>query len=100
MAVKEDNSFITRLVRSQHPLRHLSRLVCIQTPLRIWLRINLIFTVVIFGDPDDGHPVGSIPASKVDIICHSGDNICAGGDLVLPTHLTVSEIGSIISELG
>lgn len=48
-------------------------------------------SVVIFGDPDDGQAVGSIPASKVDIICHSGDYICKGDDLVLPAHLTYSE---------
>lgn len=42
--------------------------------------------VLIYGDPDDGDPVGSIPSSKVKIICHEGDNICEGGILVLPPH--------------
>ncbi|KAF5392797.1 hypothetical protein D9757_001038 [Collybiopsis confluens] len=48
-------------------------------------RIN---AVVIFGDPDDGQAVTGISSSKVDVICHIGDNICQGGDLVLPPHLT------------
>ncbi|KAK4963525.1 hypothetical protein LTR10_001154 [Elasticomyces elasticus] len=45
-------------------------------------------SVVIFGDPDNGEPVGSIPSSKVLIICHVGDDICLHGDLILPPHLT------------
>ncbi|MCJ1448480.1 MAG: hypothetical protein MMC23_008997 [Stictis urceolatum] len=48
-------------------------------------------SVVIFGDPDNGQAVGSIPASKVLIICHQGDNICQGGDEVLEPHLTYSQ---------
>ncbi|KAK1055365.1 hypothetical protein LTR74_015742 [Friedmanniomyces endolithicus] len=47
-----------------------------------------INSVVIFGDPDDGEPVGSVPSSKVLIICHVGDDICLHGDLILPPHLT------------
>ena len=47
--------------------------------------------VVIFGDPDDGQAVGSIPSSKVKVICHAGDNICDGGALVLPAHLTYGQ---------
>lgn len=46
---------------------------------------------MIFGDPDDGEAVGSIPASKVLVICHLGDDICLHGDLVLEPHLTYSE---------
>jgi cutinase len=45
---------------------------------------------VIFGDPDDGEAVGSIPSSKVLIIFHTGDHICLHGDLILEPHLTVS----------
>jgi len=44
--------------------------------------------VVVFGDPDNGKPVGSIPASKVLTFCAVGDDICLGGDLVLPAHLS------------
>jgi len=50
-----------------------------------------INSVVIFGDPDNGQAVGSIPSSKVLIICHTGDDICLGGDLILEPHLTYSE---------
>ena len=47
--------------------------------------------VVIFGDPDNGDAVGKIPASKVKIICHVGDNICQGGALILAPHLTYGQ---------
>jgi len=47
-----------------------------------------ISAAVIFGDPDDGQAVGSVPASKTDIFCAVGDDICAGGDIVLPAHLS------------
>ncbi|GAB7347209.1 hypothetical protein MBLNU459_g3315t1 [Dothideomycetes sp. NU459] len=50
-----------------------------------------ISSVVIFGDPDDGEAVGAVPASKTDIICHTGDDICLHGDLVLEPHLTYAE---------
>ncbi|KAL1866040.1 hypothetical protein Daus18300_006941 [Diaporthe australafricana] len=48
--------------------------------------VNQVAAVLIYGDPNDGDPVGSIPSSKVKIICHDGDNICQGGILVLPPH--------------
>jgi len=51
-------------------------------------RIN---AVVIFGDPDNGQAVSGISSDKVKVICHTGDNICAGGDLILPPHLTYGE---------
>ncbi|KAJ7701434.1 cutA, cutinase A [Mycena rosella] len=47
-----------------------------------------ISAVVIFGDPDNGQAVQGVSSSKVDVICHVGDDICLGGDLVLPAHLT------------
>ncbi|KAL6718400.1 hypothetical protein ACLMJK_004489 [Lecanora helva] len=47
-----------------------------------------INSVVLFGDPDDGEPFGNVPASKVSTDCHLGDDICLGGDLILPPHLT------------
>ncbi|OBT39138.1 hypothetical protein VE00_09691 [Pseudogymnoascus sp. WSF 3629] len=49
-----------------------------------------IAAAVIFGDPDNGDAVGSLPATKVDIICHAGDNICDGGAVILPAHLNYS----------
>ena len=45
-------------------------------------------SVVLFGDPDNGKPVGKIPAYKVSTDCHAGDNICADGEVVLEPHLT------------
>ncbi|KAJ7080516.1 cutA, cutinase A [Mycena epipterygia] len=48
-------------------------------------RIN---AVVIFGDPDNGQSVQGIPSGNLDVICHVGDDICLGGDDILPAHLT------------
>ena len=50
-----------------------------------------VSSVVIFGDPDNGQAVQGIGSSKVLVICHDGDNICQGGDLILLPHLTYSE---------
>nr|GAT58447.1 cutinase [Mycena chlorophos] len=47
-----------------------------------------IKAAVIFGDPDDGQAVAGVSAANTDVICHVGDDICAGGDLILPPHLT------------
>ncbi|KAF9873009.1 cutinase [Colletotrichum karsti] len=47
---------------------------------------NKISAVLIFGDPFDGQPVGNIPASKVKVICHAGDNICDGGIIITEDH--------------
>ncbi|CAK5262856.1 unnamed protein product [Mycena citricolor] len=52
---------------------------------KVQARIN---AAVIFGDPDDGSPVVGVSASKTLVICHTGDDICLHGDLVLPPHLT------------
>ncbi|KAK7462162.1 hypothetical protein VKT23_007765 [Stygiomarasmius scandens] len=49
--------------------------------------LNRINAVVIFGDPDRDRPIAGIPSNRIDIICHVGDNICDGGDLILPPHL-------------
>lgn len=46
---------------------------------------------MIFGDPLSGDAVGSIPAAKVKVICHDGDDICDGGVLVLPPHLNYQQ---------
>ncbi|KAB8293506.1 hypothetical protein EYC80_007812 [Monilinia laxa] len=49
-----------------------------------------ISSVVIFGDPYDGQAIPNVDSSKIDTICHEGDNICQNGDLILPVHLTYS----------
>ena len=48
---------------------------------------SFINSVVLYGDPDDGEPFGTVPASKVSTDCHLGDDICLHGDLILPPHL-------------
>lgn len=45
----------------------------------------------IFGDPDDGQAVGDIPQDKVKIFCDPFDNICQGGALILPAHLSYAK---------
>ncbi|KAI9653225.1 MAG: hypothetical protein M1821_007656 [Bathelium mastoideum] len=47
-----------------------------------------INSVVLFGDPDKGKPVGKVPSYKVSTDCHTGDNICAGGETILEPHLS------------
>jgi len=56
--------------------------------------VQWISSAVIFGDPDDGAPVGNVPASRTAIYCHPGDNICEHGDLILPAHLTYAKDAS------
>jgi cutinase len=41
---------------------------------------------VTFGDADRDESFGLIPASKVLIICHEGDNICDNGIIITPEH--------------
>jgi cutinase len=42
--------------------------------------------VMLFGDPDLGDAVGTISPSRVNTICHDGDNICDGGIIVTSAH--------------
>lgn len=49
-----------------------------------------VSSVVIFGDPNNGQAVTNAE-SKTLVICHAGDNICDGGDLILVEHLTYSK---------
>ncbi|KAL2076206.1 hypothetical protein VTL71DRAFT_1149 [Oculimacula yallundae] len=49
-----------------------------------------VSSVVIFGDPMNGKPVAGVSAAKTKVICHQGDNICAGGSQILQPHLTYS----------
>ncbi|KAL1962763.1 hypothetical protein VTN77DRAFT_9217 [Rasamsonia byssochlamydoides] len=50
-----------------------------------------ISSVLLFGDPDDGQPIPNVDSSKVDTYCHTGDDICQDGDLILLPHLTYAE---------
>ncbi|KAK3678968.1 hypothetical protein LTR78_001421 [Recurvomyces mirabilis] len=47
-----------------------------------------ISSVLLFGDPNNGYPVGSVPAKKVYVDCHVGDDICAHGDQIYEPHLS------------
>ncbi|KAK1985803.1 cutinase [Colletotrichum cereale] len=49
-----------------------------------------ISSVVLFGDPLGGAAVPGIDETRLLVICHTGDNICEGGDLVLSPHLDYS----------
>ena len=40
-----------------------------------------VSSAVVFGDPYNGQAIGSIPASKVDSFCASGDTVCDGAGL-------------------
>ncbi|GLB35408.1 putative catalyzes the hydrolysis of cutin, a polyester that forms the structure of plant cuticle [Lyophyllum shimeji] len=51
-------------------------------------RVN---AAVVFGDPDDGQPFPGPINNHVKTFCHDGDNICDGGVLVLPPHLTYGD---------
>ncbi|KAH7401750.1 cutinase precursor [Phaeosphaeria sp. MPI-PUGE-AT-0046c] len=47
-----------------------------------------VSSAVIFGDPDNGDPVGKVAAANTKVICHTGDLICAGQSVILAPHLT------------
>ncbi|KAH9484512.1 Cutinase [Psilocybe cubensis] len=48
-------------------------------------RVNAI---VIFGDPDNGQPFPGNLNAVEKTFCAVGDDICAGGDVILPAHLS------------
>lgn len=47
-----------------------------------------VSSTVIFGDPNNGKPVGKVSAANTKIICAQGDLICAGQAIILPPHLS------------
>ncbi|TGO63304.1 hypothetical protein BOTNAR_0102g00060 [Botryotinia narcissicola] len=47
-------------------------------------------SVVMFGDPKNGTALAGIDSSKVMTICDPKDDICKGGDVILPAHLEYS----------
>jgi cutinase len=49
-----------------------------------------VSSVVLFGDPRNGTAVQGVDAGRTMVVCHAGDNICQGGDLILPAHLNYS----------
>ncbi|KAH8731536.1 cutinase-domain-containing protein [Phaeosphaeriaceae sp. PMI808] len=52
-----------------------------------------VSSAVIFGDPNNGKPVGKVTAADTKVICHTGDLICAGQAVILPPHLTYGRDG-------
>ncbi|KAG6813415.1 hypothetical protein H0H92_011394 [Tricholoma furcatifolium] len=56
-------------------------------------RVN---AAVVFGDPDNGKPFpGPIEAHEITF-CAVGDDICAGGDLILPAHLSYGAVRGLL----
>lgn len=47
-----------------------------------------VSSAVIFGDPNNGDPVGKVAAADTKVICARGDLICAGQSVILPPHLS------------
>ncbi|KAI4678326.1 uncharacterized protein J4E88_006847 [Alternaria novae-zelandiae] len=47
-----------------------------------------VSSAVIFGDPNNGKPVGKVAAANTKIICAPGDLICAGQPIILAPHLS------------
>ncbi|KAF8163708.1 cutA, cutinase A [Crassisporium funariophilum] len=52
---------------------------------------NRVDAVVVFGDPDDNQGFPGVLNARSLTFCNQGDNICAGGDLILPAHLTYGQ---------
>jgi hypothetical protein len=48
---------------------------------------------VVFGDPDDGDGFPGVLNDRSITFCAFGDDICAGGILVLPPHLSYGAVG-------
>ncbi|KUJ12382.1 carbohydrate esterase family 5 protein [Mollisia scopiformis] len=48
-------------------------------------------SAVLFGDPYYGSAVQGVPTYKTLVLCHTGDDICAHGDLVLGAHMDYAQ---------
>ncbi len=51
-----------------------------------------IKAIVIFGDPDNGKVFPGNLNAVEKTFCAAGDDICLGGDLVLPPHLSYGAV--------
>ncbi|KAK0627529.1 cutinase-domain-containing protein [Immersiella caudata] len=49
---------------------------------------GLVSSTVIFGDPKYPQAVAGVPVGRQFVVCHDTDDICAGGDMILLSHLT------------
>ncbi|KAI3549600.1 cutinase [Colletotrichum filicis] len=47
-------------------------------------------SVVLFGDPLGGKAIDGVDPTKLLVVCHTGDNICQGGNFIFNPHLDYS----------
>lgn len=59
--------------------------------MQILIPIHYLRRVLTDWRTDDGDAIPNVDTSKVKTICHTGDNICENGDIILPAHLTYGE---------
>ncbi|KAH9432803.1 hypothetical protein MCOR02_007482 [Pyricularia oryzae] len=50
-----------------------------------------VVAAVSFGDPFRRRPVNGVDQSRTLVVCHAGDNVCQGGGMILPAHLTYGQ---------
>ena len=53
---------------------------------------NRVAAVVVFGDPDNGSGFPGVLNGRSITFCNTGDDMCAGGDFILPAHLTYGAV--------
>ncbi|KAF9460165.1 cutA, cutinase A [Collybia nuda] len=59
---------------------------------------NRVNAAVVFGDPDNGQAFPGPINGRSKTFCAAGDNICAGGVIILPAHLSYgSDAGAAAS---
>lgn len=51
---------------------------------------SFVLAAILFGDPDNGKPVGQINPSRTKVFCHDLDKICDGQAVVDASHLIYS----------
>ncbi|KAK6224703.1 cutinase [Colletotrichum tabaci] len=64
-----------------------ARLAIAQLPPNQQARIA---SVVLFGDPLGGAAVPGVDGTRLLVVCHTGDNICQGGNFIFSPHLDYS----------
>lgn len=55
---------------------------------------NRVNAVVVFGDPDNGDGFPGVLNGRSITFCAAGDNICDGGIIVLPAHLSYGNVSN------
>ncbi|GJC77940.1 cutinase [Colletotrichum liriopes] len=64
-----------------------ARLAIAQLPPDQQARIS---SVVLFGDPLGGATIPGVDGTRLLVVCHTGDNICQGGNFIFSPHLDYS----------